>query len=660
VFKRAEARAPMIDKDAIHVGRHRHHTNPAATLPNRLGFDYSSDMKLSAALALFLLVAGLITAQAQQDPDDQYVVIYGLIQQADTLASSGRTPAALKQYGDVQQALARFQTAYPSWNPKIISFRLNYVAEKIAGLQSQIAEPKAPAPVVVAPVVRAPAVIATPVAAPSPVVPVPVATDDLRGQVEALQAANATLQAKLKEALAAQPAMADSRELTKTQEKISALMKENDLLKVTLAQEKSRTNLVAVPTETEALRQAQRSLTEANQKLSEQIARADKLAVENQSLQTRMKALLAAPGALDALRAENAVLKKQVADLKTAATNSTASTDRLNTDLKQARLQIATLQSDVQIRQLEKLALENRLSKNPVVVVKSPSPDQLNNESRIRDLSQERNDLLAKLGAANRELYGAKNQNVAAQIDSLNDQIKNLRARISVDEALAVPYTPDELALLRQAEPKPVRPVTEKKSIKELPEGSGPLVAEAQRFFAAKQYTKAEDNYRKILERDEKNPIVLGNLAAIEMEQGKLDEAGKHLTTAVTQNPDDAYNLSMLGYLKYRQQKYDEALSILSRAAKLDPQNPEIENYLGVTLSQKGLRVQAEAALRRAVQIAPNYAAAHNNLAVIYINQTPPLLQLARWHYQKALANGQPHNPELEKALGLVSTPANP
>jgi len=97
----------------------------------------------------------------------------------------------------------------------------------------------------------------------------------------------------------------------------------------------------------------------------------------------------------------------------------------------------------------------------------------------------------------------------------------------------------------------------------------------------------------------------------------------------------------------------------LSRAAKLDPQNPEIQNYLGVTLGHKGLRVQAETALRKAVQLAPDYAAAHNNLAVIYINQTPPLVQLARWHYQKALAAGQPPNPELEKALSGTFVPAN-
>lgn len=614
-------------------------------------------MKFFAALVLFLLVAGLTPARAQQNADDQYIFIYGLIQQADTFATSGRSQSALKQYTDVQSELVKFQKLFPDWNTKIINFRLNYVAGKIAGLKASLPEPKAPAPVVVTP---APAATPAPLpGAPAPA-PAPVMVDDLRGQVQALQAVNTTLQAKLKEALAAQPAAFDSRELVKAQEKISTLMKENELLKVSLTQAKARTNSVNVAAQTEALQQAQLALTEANQKLSVQLARADKLALDNQALQTRLQTLLAAPGALDALRAENTLLKKQVADLKIAATNSSSSDARLNADLKSARLQIATLQSDVQIRQLEKAALENRLKQMPVAGVKAPSADQLNNEARIRELTQERNDLLAKLGTANKELYGAKHQNTAAQIGDLNDQIKTLRARLTMDEALAVPYTPEELALFKQAAPKPIGQVTEKKSIKELPAGSGQLVAEAQRFFAQKQYAKAEDNYQKILQRDENNTIVLGNLAAIEMEQGKLDEAEKHLTTAVAQNPEDAYNLSMLGYLKFRQQKYDDALNNLSRAAKLDPSNPEIQNYLGVTLSQKGLRVQAETALRKAVQIAPGYPAAHNNLAVIYVNQTPPLVQLARWHYQKALAGGQPPNPDLEKALGGNFAPATP
>jgi Flp pilus assembly protein TadD len=112
----------------------------------------------------------------------------------------------------------------------------------------------------------------------------------------------------------------------------------------------------------------------------------------------------------------------------------------------------------------------------------------------------------------------------------------------------------------------------------------------------------------------------------------------------------------VLGQVKFRQEKYDEALEALARAAKLDAQNAEIQNLLGLTLSQKGLRGPAETALRKAIQINPGYGEAHNNLAVIYLSQQPPLVELARWHYQKARAAGNPANPFLEKAFEARKT----
>jgi cytochrome c-type biogenesis protein CcmH/NrfG len=72
---------------------------------------------------------------------------------------------------------------------------------------------------------------------------------------------------------------------------------------------------------------------------------------------------------------------------------------------------------------------------------------------------------------------------------------------------------------------------------------------------------------------------------------------------------------------------------------------------LGVSLGHKGLRLQAETALRKALVLDPNFGAAHYNLAVVYMGEQPPRAALARWHYMKALAAGQPHNPDLEKLL---------
>ena len=110
--------------------------------------------------------------------------------------------------------------------------------------------------------------------------------------------------------------------------------------------------------------------------------------------------------------------------------------------------------------------------------------------------------------------------------------------------------------------------------------------------------------------------------------------------------------------LKFRQEKYDDALDALSRAARMNPSSAEIQNYLGVTLSHKGLRGPAETALRKAIQIDPSYGSAHNNLAVIYATQKPPLLELARWHYDRAQAAGHPRNNELEKMFEQKSATA--
>ena len=439
-------------------------------------------------------------------------------------------------------------------------------------------------------------------------------------------------------------------------------MKENDLLKVSLSQGKTGTAPGRAGAELDALKLAELALAEANQKLAEQTARAGKLALENQALQSRVQALLAGPEAMAALREENALLKKQLAGLKPAAPNP-AEAARLKAELDAARKRIAALQAAAEVGFLEKSALENRVRQLQITAVNSapiPPPNQAENEARIRALTQERNDLLAKLGEANQELYGRRKQDAAARINVLTDEVNALRARLAVDEAQVIPYTPEELALFKQPAPQLANRDAQKKSIKELPGGSAQLVAEAEHYFSARQFDKAEDDYQKILQRDENNGLVLANLATIEMEQGKLEDADKHITAAVAQSPNDAYNLSILGYLKFRQEKYDDALDALSRAARLDPRNPEIENYLGVTLSHKGLRKQAETALRKAIQLDPNYGPAHNNLAVIYINQQPPLVELARWHYQKALDLGQPHNPDLEKVLDAKAAPASP
>ena len=641
-------------------------------------------MKFLCVVAV-LLAGGWFTAFAQQDADEKYIGIYGLIQQADGLVASGDPGEAVAALSDAQNQLQQFQKLFPDWNPNIVSFRLNHLADEMAELKSHAG--------MVAAAKKSVAAMTTNAPAPANL-QLPTEADNLRTQLQAAQVANELWQAKLKEALAAQPAAIDAHELADTQEKVRSLMKQIDLLNASRGASPSVTNVttqfitntvtvfvtnnsvvvvtnlaavfakdagptivtnyirVLVP-DTNALEMARLENVAAVKNFNDEHERAEKLAAEISRLQANPVSDTNSAALLAALRAENARLQGELTALPAAATGAAA---KLTTDLKSAQAQVAALQSEVQIAALEKIALQNKLQQ--AVMATNASVNAADYAARLREMTQERDDLIEKLVLANQKDSGGKNN--AAQLSALNDEVLALRARLAVDEAAPVPFAPEELALFKSTVVPPTNPNAEKKSIHEMPAGTAELVASAQTHFVHQEYDAAEADYIKILDHDQNNGIALANLATIELQQGKLAEAEQHITAALVQAPDDAYNLSTLGYLKFRQEKYDDALKSLSRAAQIDPNNPEIQNYLGVTLSHQGQRKAAETALRRAIQLNPNYAPAHNNLAVIYLSQTPPLAEMARWHYLKAIEAGQPHNADLEKMLADKGAPVSP
>jgi len=619
----------------------------------------------SLLLATAFLLSCLTVARAQQEADEKYLSIYANLQQVENQTETGNPRQVLATLTEVHAQLETFQKVYPDWNPAIISFRLEDTGRKIAAVKArlQAAIPLEPLP-------------ATTEVVPAQPEASPAAEQALRAQLRAAQSENQTLQAKLKEALSSQPAAADASELARAQEIIRGLMKENDLMKASGVAEKN-------PDTVSALRQ---QLAAVQARLTAEQSRAEKLVAENTSLQHDLKHA-GNSDAMEVLRSQNERLKAQLATLQSTSKAASTAGDQ-TAQLQSANAQIATLQSSVaqltsernalvkQVKQLStpggtddldarlktangqnatlqssvaQLTSERDALGNQVKQLSSEldALTALNYEKRLRDLTAQRDDLARQL-AASKQKKSRKNAD--------SEEVQTLRARLAVAESQPSPFTPEELALFRQEAPKP-EPVSTKRSIAELPSGSAELVASAQRHFSNHEFDAAEADYAKILEHDQNNGLALANLATIELQENKLAQAEKHITAAVAQSPNDIYNLSTLGYLRFLQEKYDDALDVLSRAAKLDPNNPDVQNYLGVTLSHKGLRKQAEAALRKAIEINPNFAAAHNNLAVVYLNQTPPSPYLARWHYQKAIAAGQPRNPDFEKLLADQGTP---
>src|SRR5438445_986091 len=81
-------------------------------LPTLRRFDTVQAMKRSFALVLMALLAAA-SATLAQGPDDQYVRIYNLIQEADSFKSGGQTSQAMAKYLEAQTSLQRFQRGYP-------------------------------------------------------------------------------------------------------------------------------------------------------------------------------------------------------------------------------------------------------------------------------------------------------------------------------------------------------------------------------------------------------------------------------------------------------------------------------------------------------------------------------------------------------------------
>jgi hypothetical protein len=90
-------------------------------------------------LLLALLLASF-PARADEK-DDEYLRIYSLVQDGDALDAKGKTAPALVKYEEALKALRKFKQDHPEWNPKSVSYRLNYLGTKIGSLSEKIANP---------------------------------------------------------------------------------------------------------------------------------------------------------------------------------------------------------------------------------------------------------------------------------------------------------------------------------------------------------------------------------------------------------------------------------------------------------------------------------------------------------------------------------------
>jgi tetratricopeptide (TPR) repeat protein len=202
-----------------------------------------------------------------------------------------------------------------------------------------------------------------------------------------------------------------------------------------------------------------------------------------------------------------------------------------------------------------------------------------------------------------------------------------------------------------QGESNSIGPEVGEKTRPGVPTDLLPLAKEAKANFDQGKFVEAEKLYQQILAKDPNNLYSLSNLGVVLFRNGKLKASELTLKKALAIAPSDEFTHTTLGIVYYQQSKFDDALSELTKALAINPKSAIAHNYLGVTASQKGWQEAAEKEMLEAIADNPDYADAHFNLAVVYSTSQPPAKELARRHYERALALGAQPDPTLDKSL---------
>jgi hypothetical protein len=256
----------------------------------------------SALVILPLRVAG-------QSAEERYIQVYEAIQEGEALRRSGETGAALETLQRAKDSLQQLQTSHPSWNQSVVQYRLKFLSDSIETLRGDLdsrAQPVAKE------------------AIPTDLTPAEALAEfrSMRQNIERLKSERDILEAKLKEALSAQPAALDPRELEKAESRLEALEKENGLLKVALEQREQE--LTDSGNNAEAVHQLRQRLEQAESELDAQEEVAAALRQEREILLDQLRNQKGDLAAELSVENENLRSRVNLLELRLAAANRRA------------------------------------------------------------------------------------------------------------------------------------------------------------------------------------------------------------------------------------------------------------------------------------------------------------------------------------------------
>ncbi len=109
-----------------------------------------------------------------------------------------------------------------------------------------------------------------------------------------------------------------------------------------------------------------------------------------------------------------------------------------------------------------------------------------------------------------------------------------------------------------------------------------------------KQFDKAEEEFKKVLNVNPKNAAALNYYGYMLADRGlRLDEAREMIQRALDQEPYSGAYLDSLGWVYYKQNKLTEAETALRKAVERESHDPTIRSHLGDVYAKQGRMEQA-------------------------------------------------------------------
>ena len=99
--------------------------------------------------------------------------------------------------------------------------------------------------------------------------------------------------------------------------------------------------------------------------------------------------------------------------------------------------------------------------------------------------------------------------------------------------------------------------------------------------------------FRKLLERDPDNPMVLYSLGSELFKEGRYPEARDHLRRAVENKPDYSVAYRMLGRAHYELHEDDEARGVFARGREVATQNGDLQTVKEIDVFTRRLEKRA-------------------------------------------------------------------